>query len=79
MDDPTGPSGPRVKPRRDGPPFKKTPLPIVLEKMNLGIKLGRIADDLGVCRTTLWRRIKWWRARGLIPDKDECMDDEAAS
>lgn len=52
----------------------------ITEKLSLGIKKGRIADDLGVCRTTLWRRLKEWRAQqARSAGASECADDEAAS
>lgn len=52
----------------------------ITEKMSLGIKKGRIADDLGVCRTTLWRRLREWRAQQAhSAGASECADDGAAS
>lgn len=52
----------------------------ITEKLSLGIKKGRIADDLGVCRTTLWRRIKEWRAQQAhLAGASECADDEPVS
>lgn len=53
---------------------------VIAEKMDRGIKLGRIADDVGICRTTLWRRLREWRAQqARLEGASECADDEAAS
>ena len=68
------------KPRPPHRPRKEIATEAILEKMNLGIKIGRIADDLGVCRTTLWRRLKEWRSQQAhSTGAGECTDDEAAA
>lgn len=67
-------------PRPHHRPRKEIAMETITEKLSLGIKKGRIADDLGVCRTTLWRRIREWRAQQAhLAGASECADDEAAS
>jgi transcriptional regulator of acetoin/glycerol metabolism len=44
---------------------------VIAEKMDRGIKLGRIADDVGICRTTLWRRLKEWKCRSVTSGASE--------